>query len=257
MELWQSMNSFLDPLVNPSSLQDRLLGILILSILFLLFLSLFFTFLTFLFRFRNNRHERIRNQLQSRWKETLLDVLAGDASEEELHNQVQPQDSLYFIDFLLKHARILRGEEYQLIQRLAKPYLPVLKQRLHSRDVERDALIRVVRPFLENQQTVAAGGIIRIVNDCEIKAGMVTKINLPTNLLARFQVLEYLRAFLTGRVGWYAIRSIMIISGAFGLFKRSVVVDAGGYYTDSASPSLSLLSRSKKSLFNAIPSFVI
>ncbi|RJP19955.1 MAG: glycosyltransferase family 2 protein [Candidatus Omnitrophota bacterium] len=101
--------------------------------------------------------------------------------------------------------------------------------------LEPDSLIRLVRPFLENSTTVAAGGIIRIVNDCHVRAGLVSNIRLPRNFLAKFQVLEYLRAFLAGRMGWDAINATLIISGAFGLFRRSVVVEAGGYATKRTS----------------------
>ncbi len=97
--------------------------------------------------------------------------------------------------------------------------------------LEPEALTRLVRPFLEDASTVAAGGIIRIANGCTVRSGIVTDIRLPKNLLAKFQVLEYLRAFLAGRMGWEAIDSTLIISGAFGLFRRSTVVEAGGYAT--------------------------
>jgi cellulose synthase/poly-beta-1,6-N-acetylglucosamine synthase-like glycosyltransferase len=109
--------------------------------------------------------------------------------------------------------------------------------------LEPDALIRVIRPFLEDNSTVAAGGIIRIVNGCEVRFGMVTDVRLPDNLLARIQVLEYLRAFLTGRMGWSALRAMLIISGAFGLFRRSVVVDAGGFATDTVGEDMELVVR--------------
>lgn len=101
--------------------------------------------------------------------------------------------------------------------------------------LERDALIRIVRPFLEDSKTVAAGGIIRIANDCEVVRGSVRRIRMPRNLLARFQVLEYLRAFLAGRMGWAALDATLIISGAFGLFRRSLVVEAGGYASSQTS----------------------
>ncbi len=109
--------------------------------------------------------------------------------------------------------------------------------------LERDALIRIVRPFLEDRTTVAAGGIIRIVNDCAVRAGMVTNVQLPRNWLARFQVLEYLRAFLAGRMGWDVMKSTLVISGAFGVFKRSIVVDAGGYSTDTVGEDMELVVR--------------
>lgn len=107
--------------------------------------------------------------------------------------------------------------------------------------LERDALMRVVRPFLEDETTLAAGGIIRIVNDCTIRSGAVEEIRLPRNMLAKFQVLEYLRAFLSGRMGWSAINATLIISGAFGVFKRSAVVEVGGYATDTVGEDMELV----------------
>jgi cellulose synthase/poly-beta-1,6-N-acetylglucosamine synthase-like glycosyltransferase len=112
--------------------------------------------------------------------------------------------------------------------------------------LERDALSRVVYPFLEDVRTVAAGGIIRIVNGCEVKNGVVTKVGLPKSLLARFQVLEYLRAFLSGRMGWDALGLTFIISGAFGIFKRSTVIEAGAYRTDTVGEDMELVVRLHK-----------
>lgn len=97
--------------------------------------------------------------------------------------------------------------------------------------LEKTALTRIVRPFIENSETVAVGGIIRIINGSRVESGKVSDISLPGNLLARFQVLEYFRAFLAGRMGWEAFNATFIISGAFGLFHRQSVVEAGGYST--------------------------
>ncbi len=101
--------------------------------------------------------------------------------------------------------------------------------------LEREALTRIVRPFLEDEKTVAAGGIIRIVNGCTVRSGVVTEVRLGKNFLARLQVLEYLRAFLAGRMGWSALDATLIISGAFGLFRRSTVVEAGGFASEATS----------------------
>lgn len=109
--------------------------------------------------------------------------------------------------------------------------------------LEREALIRIVRPFLEDDRTVAVGGIIRIANGCEVHAGSVTKVAMPRNLLAGIQVLEYLRAFLAGRVGWAAIDATLIVSGAFGLFRRGVVVAAGGFDTGTVGEDMELIVR--------------
>ncbi len=109
--------------------------------------------------------------------------------------------------------------------------------------LERQALIRIVRPFLEDDRTVAAGGILRIANGCVVKQGQVTEVRLPKNLWAQFQVLEYLRAFLSGRMGWDALDATLVISGAFGIFKREAVVGAGGYATDTVGEDMELVIR--------------
>jgi cellulose synthase/poly-beta-1,6-N-acetylglucosamine synthase-like glycosyltransferase len=118
--------------------------------------------------------------------------------------------------------------------------------------IERDALIRLVRPFLEDEDTIAAGGIVRILNGSEVRGGEVGEVRLPESLLARFQVVEYLRAFLAGRMGWDALGILLIISGAFGVFRRSLVVEAGGFSRDTVGEDMELvvrlhrLSREKK-----------
>lgn len=109
--------------------------------------------------------------------------------------------------------------------------------------LEPEALTRIVRSFLEDATTVAAGGVIRIVNGCKVKAGIVEEVRLPRNFLARIQVLEYLRSFLAGRMGWDAIDSTLIISGAFGMFSRQHVVAAGGYRHDTVGEDMELVVR--------------
>jgi cellulose synthase/poly-beta-1,6-N-acetylglucosamine synthase-like glycosyltransferase len=109
--------------------------------------------------------------------------------------------------------------------------------------LERDALGRLVRPFLEDARTVAAGGMIRIVNDSLVRVGVVSAVRLPRKLLARFQVLEYLRAFLAGRVGWDVLDAVLIISGAFGLFRRGLVAELGGFAQDTVGEDMELVVR--------------
>lgn len=110
--------------------------------------------------------------------------------------------------------------------------------------IESTALLRVVRPFLERpNETIAVGGMIRIANGCRIERGQVKSIGLPRNYLARFQSVEYLRAFLFGRCGWSQLGTLLIISGAFGLFKRQVVIDVGGYRSDTVGEDIELVFR--------------
>src|SRR5258705_9724915 len=95
---------------------------------------------------------------------------------------------------------------------------------------------------------VAVGGIVRIINGCEVKDGRVVKIGLPRRAMAVFQVVEYLRAFLSGRIGWSVLRSLLIISGAFGLYKKSEVIAVGGYDFHTDTEDLELVVKLHESL---------
>ena len=68
--------------------------------------------------------------------------------------------------------------------------------------IEPDALLRMARPFLEGSDVVAAGGTVRVANGSEVKGGRVSKVRAPRHPLAGIQSVEYLRAFLFGRLGW-------------------------------------------------------
>ncbi|GAB2682535.1 glycosyltransferase family 2 protein [Thalassiella azotivora] len=107
-----------------------------------------------------------------------------------------------------------------------------------------DALLVVAKPFADDPlRTVATGGVIRAVNGCRVVAGRVVDVRMPRPLLARIQVVEYLRAFLLGRTGWSRLRSLVLISGAFGLFRRDVVVEVGGMDAGSIGEDFELVMR--------------
>jgi cellulose synthase/poly-beta-1,6-N-acetylglucosamine synthase-like glycosyltransferase len=95
--------------------------------------------------------------------------------------------------------------------------------------LDADALSRLVWEFQAAPETVAVGGIVRIVNGSEFEDGRLARVRTPRNLLANLQIIEYLRAFLGGRIGWSKSGMLLIISGAFGLFRRDVCVEVGGY----------------------------
>ena len=110
--------------------------------------------------------------------------------------------------------------------------------------LEVDALLHVAKPVLDDPEIVAAtGGIVRIANGCRIDRGQVISVGLPESRLATLQVVEYFRAFLVGRVGWSRIGSLLIISGAFGLFRRSLVEAVGGWWTETVGEDVELVVR--------------
>ena len=95
--------------------------------------------------------------------------------------------------------------------------------------LEADALTRAVLPFLEDPATVAVGGNVGIANGCRIEHGRVIDVALPRSWLARFQIVEYMRAFLLFRLACASQNTVVLISGAFGVFRRDAVIAVGGY----------------------------
>jgi len=109
--------------------------------------------------------------------------------------------------------------------------------------LQEDSLARVVQPFLEDASMIATGGVIRIVNGCKVKDGQLSKVDLPDKVLPLVQTVEYLRAFLFGRLGWSPINALLIISGAFGVFYKERVIAAGGYKSDLVGEDMEMVVR--------------
>jgi cellulose synthase/poly-beta-1,6-N-acetylglucosamine synthase-like glycosyltransferase len=109
--------------------------------------------------------------------------------------------------------------------------------------LERDSLQKVVQPFLRSTDMVATGGTIRAANGCDVRGGDLYRVDLPRNPWALFQVMEYLRAFLFGRLGWSSVNAMLIISGAFGLFRKQTVIEVGGYRTRTIGEDMELIVR--------------
>ena len=114
--------------------------------------------------------------------------------------------------------------------------------------LERSSLKKVVRPFIDHPETVASGGVVRILNGCTVDEGFVTKVRLSNNILVLFQTIEYLRAFMFGRLGWTPINALLIISGAFGVFRKNIVIEAGGYKTGCIGEDMELIVRLHRTL---------
>jgi cellulose synthase/poly-beta-1,6-N-acetylglucosamine synthase-like glycosyltransferase len=112
--------------------------------------------------------------------------------------------------------------------------------------IEPEAILRMVQPFLRRPDVVAAGGTIRAVNGSSVDHGRVVVPRAPRSFLAGVQSVEYLRAYLTGRLGWNRMGGNLIISGAFGLFRRTSVLAAHGYEHDTVGEDMELVARLRR-----------
>ncbi|WP_149207030.1 glycosyltransferase family 2 protein [Flavobacterium johnsoniae] len=114
--------------------------------------------------------------------------------------------------------------------------------------LDKDSLLKLAKPFLESsgQRIIATGGVVRIANQCIIKNGRLIEVNVPDLLLPRIQVLEYLRAFLLGRMAWGRLDGLLLISGAFGAFDKEIALLAGGYSTKTVGEDMELVVRMRR-----------
>ena len=109
--------------------------------------------------------------------------------------------------------------------------------------IEKDALLRLSMEFIKDSRTVVAGGLVRIANGSKIVNGELKGFSMPKKLIERFQIVEYYRSFLMGRVFWSASNSLLIVSGAFGLFRKQTVIDVGGYKRNTIGEDMEIVVR--------------
>lgn len=114
--------------------------------------------------------------------------------------------------------------------------------------LEQDAMLKLTKPFLENndKRVIATGGVVRIANSCVVKEGKIVQVNLPDQFLPRMQTLEYIRAFLLGRMAWSRLNGLLLISGAFGAFDREIVIKVGGYDHNTVGEDMELVVRMRR-----------
>ncbi|GGA85113.1 glycosyl transferase family 2 [Flavobacterium palustre] len=122
--------------------------------------------------------------------------------------------------------------------------------------LDKDSLLKLAKPFLESygKRVIATGGVVRIANQCIIKNGRLVEVNIPNVMLPRIQVLEYLRAFLLGRMAWGRLDGLLLISGAFGAFDKEIALLTGGYSTKTVGEDMELVVRMRRYMLeNKIP----
>ncbi|MCO4769260.1 MAG: glycosyltransferase family 2 protein [Deltaproteobacteria bacterium] len=97
------------------------------------------------------------------------------------------------------------------------------------------ALKRIVQPLLDAPDDLVALGVqVAASNGCTVSDGRLVDVKLPRSLLARVQVVEYLRSFTQSRLALGQLNLLLVLSGVFAAFRRDLLVEIGGFLTKSA-----------------------
>lgn len=114
--------------------------------------------------------------------------------------------------------------------------------------INQDGLLKMIKPFMDctYKRVIASGGVVRIANSCIVDKGRLLEVNLPDKFLPRVQVLEYIRAFLLGRMAWGRLDGLLLISGAFGMFDKQIVREVGGYDCKTVGEDMELVVRIRR-----------
>lgn len=114
--------------------------------------------------------------------------------------------------------------------------------------LEQDSILKLAKPFLQetDKKVIACGGVIRLANNCKVINGKIVDVALPRTLLGKSQALEYIRAFVLGRMAWSRAAGLILISGAFGVFDRKIVLACGGYDKNTVGEDMELVVRMRR-----------
>lgn len=124
--------------------------------------------------------------------------------------------------------------------------------------LKQETILKLAKPFMEhNKRVIATGAGIRISNSCEVKEGFLVKVHFPKEWYPRFQELEYVRAFLFGRMAWSKINGLLLVSGGLGMFDKEIAIKAGGYWHKSLGEDMELITRMRKYMYDNNQKFLI
>lgn len=216
----------------------------------------------------HNEQEHIVQNIKSLMKMDYPEfeiVVVNDGSTDQTHEKIVSAFGLYPIEHSIKYSiptKEIRGIYYNIeypnliyvdkvnggksdalnagINISSYPLFACLDA--DSR-LEKDALLKLASVFIKNKNTVVAGGIVRIANGSVIRDGVWQGFSMPERIIERFQIVEYYRSFLAGRVSWGAINSMLIVSGAFGVFKKEAVIEVGGYKSNTIGEDMEIVVR--------------
>ena len=159
--------------------------------------------------------------------------------------ECQPEEAIYESEVNGVHITLIRkknggkGDALNMgINACRYPYFVCMDA---DSKLQKNALKEIAEPVFEGEAVVAVGGMVVISQCVRMAGGKAVNYRLPSNLLVCMQAVEYNRSFLASRIFMDTFNGNLIISGAFGLFKKSTVIAAGGYSTNNLGEDMELV----------------
>ncbi|MBC8343014.1 MAG: glycosyltransferase family 2 protein [Bacteroidetes bacterium] len=97
--------------------------------------------------------------------------------------------------------------------------------------LDSQALKAVIEPFLLDPTNFVSGGQLAASNDVVLKHNKVETSKMPRNIWVLWQIVEYIKSFMISRIGLSKINSLLIMSGAFSVYRKEDLEKVGGFLT--------------------------
>ena len=110
--------------------------------------------------------------------------------------------------------------------------------------LEPDSILKVMAHVAKDpERIIGIGSYFGLSNGLKIKDGRVIEKSFSYNPFIAYQNLEYIHSFIGKRIGWSKFNAMPIVAGGFGIWRRDVIYELGGFSIDFTCEDIELTFR--------------
>jgi cellulose synthase/poly-beta-1,6-N-acetylglucosamine synthase-like glycosyltransferase len=96
--------------------------------------------------------------------------------------------------------------------------------------IEPDALMKaMIQVQRDPEKVIGTGSYFGLLNGFKVKDGVIIDRSFSYKPLIAYQNLEYIRSFIGNRIAWSKFNAMPNVAGGFGIWRRDIVRELGGY----------------------------